>query len=571
MALKPLNSVGGFSIGELPVNVIHANGYITANGALYTGNVAVSNSNPLWGIITDNIYYSNGSPWIAAAGSNNQVQYKIGNSLAASANFTYNDTTQTLTVIGNISVPVLKNGNSNITLTPNGNISLNISGTSNVLIASSNAVTITGNANIIGTGRFQSVVSNTVTSVSGNVNLNASSGNNYVVLTPTGTGQVSVQNFRIENLVDPINDQDAATKIYVDTVAQGLHIKTPVEVATNNTLAVLSSGVVTYNNGTLGVGATLTTTGTFTLIDGVNIASAGTRILVKDEANPAHNGIYVYSSSTILTRASDYDVVSEIKPGDYVFINQGNTYSGQAWVQIDTVTLVGTSPIVWQQFSGQGTYVGGGGIDVTGTVISANVDNVTTAIQSGNIVVKAGAQLDTPNIGTATGTTLSLSGNVLAANVNANILVTSSNITATNTMTTSNLAVSNNANFSSNVIANKITSNTNILIGNTNIGWGSVTTYSITANQTIAQFSVAGITGIEFIVKGSDVSGSKYSVATVTALTDGFNIDYVTYATANLGGITGILAVNKTGSNIALQVTPMSANSTLWTAQYRIL
>ena len=34
MALKPLNSVGGFSVGETPSNVIYPNGYITGNGAL---------------------------------------------------------------------------------------------------------------------------------------------------------------------------------------------------------------------------------------------------------------------------------------------------------------------------------------------------------------------------------------------------------------------------------------------------------------------------------------------------------------------------------------------------------
>ncbi len=62
MALKPLNSVGGFSVGETPSNVIYPNGYITGNGALFSGNVAISNATPSWGILVDNLYYSNGVP-----------------------------------------------------------------------------------------------------------------------------------------------------------------------------------------------------------------------------------------------------------------------------------------------------------------------------------------------------------------------------------------------------------------------------------------------------------------------------------------------------------------------------
>jgi hypothetical protein len=102
MALKPLNSVGGFSVGETPSNVIYPNGYITGNGALFSGNVAISNATPSWGILVDNLYYSNGVPWDMqeAAGANYEIQYNLNNNFSASANFTFNPSTNVLEVVG---------------------------------------------------------------------------------------------------------------------------------------------------------------------------------------------------------------------------------------------------------------------------------------------------------------------------------------------------------------------------------------------------------------------------------------------------------------------------------------
>ena len=108
---------------------------------------------------------------------------------------------------------------------------------------------------------------------------------------------------------------------------------------------------------------------------------------------------------------------------------------------------------------------------------------------------------------------------------------------------------------------------------NTALTWASVTTTSVAPNQTIASFSVSGVTGVEFLVKAIDENGTanKYSVATVIAVTDGTNVDYSTYGTVQLGGYTGSLAVGISGNTIRLQVTPSSSNSTVWTTQYRVI
>lgn len=122
--------------------------------------------------------------------------------------------------------------------------------------------------------------------------------------------------------------------------------------------------------------------------------------------------------------------------------------------------------------------------------------------------------------------------------------------------------------------ANITTVNTSTVnVGNTTVTSSTTTTTSISANQTIATFQVTStdITGIEFFVKGVDSLGAKYSVAKIVAVSNGTTVDYTTFATINLGGMTGSLSVNVVSSNVALQVTPASSNSTVWVTQYRLI
>ena len=125
--------------------------------------------------------------------------------------------------------------------------------------------------------------------------------------------------------------------------------------------------------------------------------------------------------------------------------------------------------------------------------------------------------------------------------------------------------------FTFNKVSNVVALTGNLTIANTTIATGTTTTSNIDANQTIVQFSTTGIAAMEFLVKGVDSTGSKYSVSTVTAVTNGTIVDYVTYATAFLNSTTGSLAVNVVGGNVALQVTPATSNSTVWTTQVRFI
>ena len=145
------------------------------------------------------------------------------------------------------------------------------------------------------------------------------------------------------------------------------------------------------------------------------------------------------------------------------------------------------------------------------------------------------------------------------------------NITSVGTLTS--LAVTGNVTGGNLITTGVAVANSGVQISNSAVYFGTLTTASTSPNQTIATIALTSsyITGVEYLVKGVDSTGAKYSVATVVAVTNGTNADYSTFATVNLGGATGSLAVNISGSNIALQVTPASSNSTVWTTQFRVI
>lgn len=120
------------------------------------------------------------------------------------------------------------------------------------------------------------------------------------------------------------------------------------------TVALLNA---TYNNGTAGVGATLTNSGAQAVlaIDGITLV-AGDRVLVKNQTSTFQNGIYVVSNigsastNWVLTRADDYNQSSEIVYLGVVAITQGLINAGLVFQENSQGPFViGTSPITFQQ------------------------------------------------------------------------------------------------------------------------------------------------------------------------------------------------------------------------------
>lgn len=185
------------------------------------------------------------------------------------------------------------------------------------------------------------------------------------------TADYSASSHKITNLTDPTNPQDAATKNYVDTTAQGLSAKDSVAAATT---AALPAN--TYANGSSGVGATLTASANGALaVDGYTV-QANDRLLVQNEATASHNGLYTVtatggaSAAYVLTRASDFNQSAEVA-GAYVFVENGTTNADAGFVCTTTGTVTfGTTNIAFTQFSGAGEIIAGTGLSKSGNTIS---------------------------------------------------------------------------------------------------------------------------------------------------------------------------------------------------------
>jgi hypothetical protein len=296
-------------------------------------------------------------------------------------NKTISGSNNTLSNIGNGSLT-----NSTISFTYSGGIS----GSASVALGSSNALSL---SNIPNSSLQNSAITVGTTSVS----LGATS------LTLAGLTSVTLTQ-------DPVSALQAATKQYVDTlVSSGITYHTPVKYEVPNTTGNLNA---TYNNGTAGVGATLTNAGTLGAFtpDGV-VASVNDRILIYNQTNAAQNGIYTVtvvgngSTAWVLTRATDADTYALKSPnglgeGDAFFVTSGNTGAGETYVCNTTGTITfGTTAITFVQVSASQVYSAGTGLTLTNTQFSLTVPVTAALGGTGQTSYTAGDLL------TATGTT----------------------------------------------------------------------------------------------------------------------------------------------------------------------
>ena len=197
---------------------------------------------------------------------------------------------------------------------------------------------------------------------------------------------VAITGGTITGLPTPSVTADAATKGYVDAVAIGLTIHTQVSWAT----AAVLPNTPTYNNGSSGVGATLTAGGNAAIaVDGGNPV-INDRILVKNQAAGTQNGVYtvttVGSGSVpwVLTRATDFNTATtgNMAEGAYFFVGEGAVNIASSWVFTTTGAItIGTTALSFSQFAGSGS----GLVPISNNNILANISG-GSATPVGNTV-----------------------------------------------------------------------------------------------------------------------------------------------------------------------------------------
>lgn len=203
----------------------------------------------------------------------------------------------------------------------------------------------------------------------------------------------------------PSSGNDIVNKTYADGLAGGLNFHQACRLATATALPAN-----TYNNGAFGVGATLTANANGALTVDGTLSVAGDRILVKNEAAGANNGVYVVTqvgtagTPYILTRATDFDTagtgVNQIDAGDFFLITAGTANTNTSWVQQTPLPItVGITSIVFQQFGAPITYSAGTGLtespsytfNIGNTGVTANTYGSASSVPQ--VIVNAQGQI----------------------------------------------------------------------------------------------------------------------------------------------------------------------------------
>jgi hypothetical protein len=361
----------------------------------------------------------------------------------------------------------------------------------------------------------------------------AAAGNNNVNLVPTGTGIVDVGGKRVGNAATPTQASDLTTKAYVDSLSNGLDVKASVRAATTGNI-------------------TLSNTQT---IDGIAL-SVGDRVLVKNQTTGSQNGIYVVASGA-WTRAADFDNTPdiEVSPGTFFFVEEGTTQADNGYVvSNDGAVTIGTTEIIFVQFSGAGQITAGDGLTKTGNTINAvgTADRISVAVDSIDIAATYVGQTSITTLGTigtgvwqgsvvgptygGTGVnngskTITLGGNFVTDGAHA-LTLTLTGATSVTVPTTGTLATLagtetfTNKTLTTPTIAGGALSGT---FSGAHTNSGIVTFSSATASSSTSTGAVVisagglGVAGAIFV--GTNITGAGAATSTL----DGFNIDGGTY------------------------------------------
>jgi hypothetical protein len=303
------------------------------------------------------------------------------------------NTSETLTFSGAAGLDTEVTDN-NVEIQANTLTNANLSGSAAISNANLENPTTTLGSSVLTLGATTTDIEGLTSLVVDDITINGqtittTAGNKDIDLTPHGTGTVTVPSGYEDRA--GFTDNSLANKMYVDQVAQGLDTKPSCVLATTENLTA------TYSNGSAGVGATLTNSGTqAVLVLDSTAANLGNRILVKDQTTRTQNGIYTVtsvggaSSNWVLTRATPEDQPAELSGGAFVFVEEGvlNANNGYTFTHTGAPTF-GTTNLDVSQFSGAGQITAGAAMSKDGNQLDVEVDNSSIEVNSDALRVKA--------------------------------------------------------------------------------------------------------------------------------------------------------------------------------------
>jgi hypothetical protein len=363
---------------------------------------------------------------------------------------------------------------------------------------------------------------------------------------------------------DPQTALQAATKEYVDTIAAaGLHYHDPVRVEQEGNLSA------TYDNGTAGVGATLTNNSTQAalVVDGVTLSTTD-RVLIYEQTDATQNGVYTVtdtgsaSTNWVLTRSTDTDSYAPSDPnsfgkGDAFFVLEGNAGAGELYVMNTEGTITfGTTNITFTQVASTAVYSAGNGLTLTGTVFAADAGTGVTVDGTG---INIGQAVETTSDVTFNSVSAALTGNV-TGNVTGD--VTGNADTATALETARNIGgVSFDGTASINLPGVNTTGNQDTS-GNaaTATAWATGRTISLTGDVT---GSVTGVDGTGNASIATTIAANSVALGTDTtgnyvgSVASG---NYITGGAAGSEGAALTIGVDATPNNTASKVVARDAS-----------
>lgn len=198
------------------------------------------------------------------------------------------------------------------------------------------------------------------------------------------TAVVSFNGQLASGLATPVNSQDAATKLYVDSVASSISNKSTARVATTGNINLTTPGAT---------------------IDGITMSS-GDVFLAASQSVGSENGLWVWNgASSAATRATNADASAEVKSGMFVFVQSGtvNGSNGFTLVTPDPIVL-GTTALSFIQTSGAGQILAGSGLTKNGNSLDVvgTADRILVAADSIDISANYAGQSSITTVGTIT-------------------------------------------------------------------------------------------------------------------------------------------------------------------------